>query len=361
MRVRRRGIGVEESAATMPSISLVTRDDAIERLSSERAADRQSPADFLASIRGLENVGLLEPGLVRSESDVLTLALEGVRARYLFGAREIIIIANGAATSDTDANTALAHEMVHVLQDQTHDLVGLSAVVPATSDAQVGLASLVEGEAILYELEMAAAYRGRTLAALDFDRLVRVGDDLTRELGSPAVNAELIFPYTYGAAFVAERRRASGLAAIDALYASPPTDTLQILETGGPMRGPIADTPAALDGYVLVHEDVEGAWMMAATLADLRDDSRALTTVGNLWRGDRLCIYRETDGDGVVSEWVIRARDVSAADDLAEAFASWQPPTGELALRVADRALHIVVSDAPSDAVSWLDRGNGAQ
>jgi hypothetical protein len=357
--------GVPEGAASLPPISLLTREQAFELLSGSPDEDSSDfdPGDFDASVRARENLGLIEPGLVGSQSDSLELTLEGVAGMYLFTSQEIIVIDGGDSTAGLDANTTLGHELVHALQDQVHDLGVLSASIEQTSDAALAFASLVEGEASVYELQMWLAYQGRGMDALDFDWLRETGDDMSRESGSPALSARLIFPYTYGTRYAVDLWQAGGRAALSDAYGALPADTLEVVEGTTAERAPVAEMPAPLDGYSVLEEDVAGAWLMATTLAELSGDQPLdLAQLAASWRGDRLVVYREDAGEGVVVDWTIRARDAAAARHVADIYAGWRPPAGELALRAEGDTLHVVVSDAPSDAEQWLERwGSAAQ
>jgi hypothetical protein len=350
--------GVPEGAASLPTISLLTREQAFDLLSgSPEDSDGSDPAAFEASVRARENVGLIEPGIVGSESDSLELMLAGVLGLYLFATREIIVIDQGEPMTALEANTTLGHELVHALQDQVHDLAALSASIDQTSDADLALASLVEGEASVYELQMWLAYQGRSMEALDFDWLRDSGDDISRESGSPALTARMIFPYTYGTRYAVDLWQAGGRASLSAAYDALPGDTLQIVEGTAADRTPVAEMPAPLDGYSMLEEDVAGAWLMATTLAELSGDQPLdLAALAASWRGDRLSVYREDDGEGVVVDWTIHARDGAAAQRIAAIYEGWRPPAGELALRADGSTLHLVVSDAASEADEWLER-----
>jgi hypothetical protein len=276
---------------------------------------------------------------------------------YLFTSQEIIVIDGGDGMASLEANTTLAHELVHALQDQVHDLEALSASVAPTSDANLAFASLVEGEASVYELQMWVAHQGRDMDALDLDWLLETGDDMSREGGSPALTARLIFPYTYGTRYAVDLWQAGGRDALSAAYGAPPADTLEVVLGTATDRTPVEEMPAPLDGYSVVEEDVAGAWLMATTLAELSGDQPLdLAELAASWRGDRLVVYRESAGDGVVVDWTIRTRDAAAAERIAEIYQGWHPPAGELALRAERGTLHVVVSDAPSDAEEWLER-----
>jgi hypothetical protein len=355
--------GVDDGAASAPSMSVLTREQAFEYLSAEpEEASPEDPSDFDASIRARENLGMIEAGIVGSDADLLELTLEGVAGLYLYTTREIIVIDQGEPMDDFDANMTLGHELVHSLQDQVHDLGTMSASIEQTSDAALGLASLVEGEASFYELQLALAYQGRSMGEVDFDLLLDAADDASRELGSPALTARLIFPYTYGTTFVADLWRAGGRESLSAAFGQPPRDTLEIIEGGPALRAPVDAGPAPLDGYVAVEEDVVGAWLMAATLAELSGDRQQdLASLASSWRGDRLFVYRESAGEGIVVDWLIQASDPDTARRLAEVYQGWRPPAGELALRVDGNELHIAVSDASTSADSWLARWSGTQ
>lgn len=349
--------GVAEGAASIPPISLLTREEAFEMLSDSEPGD----PGFETNVRALENLGLIEPGMVGSESDSLELTLEGVAGLYLFASQEIIVIDSGESMADLGANATLGHELVHALQDQVHDLAALHASYEYSSDAVLAVASLVEGEASLYEWQMALAYQGRSMSSIDFSALLDAADDTSRELGSPALTARLIFPYTYGTSFVTELWRAGGPASLAAAYEQPPLDTLEVLEGTSADRTPVREAPAPLAGYSLVSEDVTGAWLMAGALVAVSGDrARDLRELAADWRGDRLSVYREDGGDGVVADWTIQARDAAAAERIAAIYRGWRPPAGELALSVQGSSLHVIASDATSDAAEWLERWGSA-
>jgi hypothetical protein len=355
--------GMSGESATIPPITLVTKEEALDWFSSgPDASAAGDPRDFAASIRALEGLGMIEAGMVSTEDDLLAFTLEGVLGLYLDTSKEILIIDQGESTRGLYADTTLGHELVHALQDQRHDLTALAASVGSSVDAQLGVASLIEGEATFYELRMLLAYQGQTLADVDFAQLRGYGDDASRELGSPALTARSVFPYTYGASYVAGRWQAGGRAALDAEYDEPPADTLEIVQGATATREPIAAVPEPLDGYVVVEQQTYGAWLMAATVAGLSEGSPSdHAGLAAYWRGDQLSVYRASDGDGVVADWAIRARDRAAAERLADAYELWRPPGGELALRVDDDTLHVVVSAGAGGAEPWLERWGAAQ
>ena len=149
-------------------------------------------AEFRAQVRGLELLGLLEPGLIADESDVLEVTFSALIAYYLTSTQEIIVVDRGGAVDSEDANTTLVHEFVHALQDRRHGLAAVGADVDS-SDSELALSSLVEGEASLYQYLVAFAYEGLDLRRANFNgffaALMDAGTEATLEAGSPAVTA----------------------------------------------------------------------------------------------------------------------------------------------------------------------------
>jgi hypothetical protein len=300
---------------------------------------------------------LLEAGIVGSADDLLELALDDVLGLYLDTTKEILLIDQGEPTTRLSANTTLGHELIHALQDQTYDLAAHAANAANDVDAQLGFASLVEGETSFHEVRMLLAYEGRSLADFDFDVMREVADDMSREMGSPALMSRNLFPYTYGLSYAADLWQLGGSAALDAAYAGPAPDSLEIVEGVRSARDPVIAAPAPLDGYVVVEQQVYGAWIMAATLGGLSDASPSdLGQLAADWRGDLMSVYRQSVGNGVAVDWTIHAASPAAAQRLAGIYQRWEPPAGQLALDVDGSALHVVVSDTAGSGADWLAR-----
>jgi hypothetical protein len=351
--------GEPPAPAVLPPVSLLSREEAYVRLLGSDAADMPTNAAFTASLRALEGLGLLEPGLASDEQTFVAASLDGVLAVYLDDSKEIIVLDDGAPADDEDANMILAHELVHAIQDQKHDLPSLQAQAPQTFDGSLALAGLIEGEATVYQTLLAFAYNGLSSGDADFTSLQSFADQLSIQLGSPALLARNLFPYTYGATFAGAIWRRGGARALDATYGSPPADTLAIVSQEGATRSSIPQLAAPLAGYSLLEEDAFGAWVVAATAAASLLPAPGDFDVARLaraWRGDHYAAYQKDDGATLVVEWMVRWEDADAAGRFASYYEDWSPPWGRLRVRAAGDTAHVVLANGIADADAWLDR-----
>jgi hypothetical protein len=325
---------------------------------------------FSAEVRGLELIGLLSPGLIEDESDVLEVTVSALIAYYLVPTREIVIIDRGEPVDDLAANSVLVHELIHALQDRRHDIASFDTGPELDSDGYLARASLIEGEASLYEYVMIFAYQGADVDTVNFPAffadLSSFGLDLTADAGSPAVTARGIFPYTYGTRYAGQRWLAGGNGALDALYQSPPRTSWEVLGELGAEEQPVptgafATAPAALQGSTLVTEDVVGAWVTVAMLAGLAPDAGAdelaeLPELARKWRADRYWIY-DAEADGSVSVlWAIDWADADAAARFAALASGLSGDGAALRIDTAGASTRITAVERPEDLQAWPAR-----
>jgi hypothetical protein len=129
---------------------------------------------------------------------------------------------------------ALAHELVHALQDRLVGLERFLAGRPGHSDEGLARQALVEGEAVALQHELRLRREGRDLGALpdvaELQHAIRTsatGPVLAR---APAyVRTALLFPYADGVGFVHAFRRRRPWPALSAVYEDPPRSSSQIL------------------------------------------------------------------------------------------------------------------------------------
>jgi hypothetical protein len=320
-------------------------------------------AAFRAEVRGLELIGLLDTGMIETPDDVIEANVEDVLAYYLVPTQEVVIIDRGEPVDDLDANGVLAHEFVHALQDRRHDLGSFGVEIELDTDGYLARSSLIEGEATLYQYMLYFAYSGNDVRNVNFGaffaELTDFGMALTLEAGSPALTADSIFPYTFGARFAGQHWVAGGSAAVDALYATPPRSSWEVL-VGDPATevARFAQAPASLDGYVEVSDDVAGAWVAVAMLAGLpgaSDVASELTDLASRWRGDRLWIYDSPDA-GVATLWAIEWSSADAAERFAELGASFAPAGATLRIDTAGSSTRITAAERVEDLEAWRAR-----
>jgi hypothetical protein len=318
---------------------------------------------FRAEVRGLELIGLLDAGMIETPSDVVDATVEDLLAYYLVSTQEVVIIDRGEPVNDLDANGVLAHEFVHALQDRRHDLGSFGAALELGSDGYLARSSLIEGEASVYQYLMLFAFSGTDVRNVNyrafFAELTSFGAELTLEAGSPALTADSIFPYTFGTRYAGERWVAGGSAAVDALYATPPRSSWEVLGGDGATElRAFAQAPAPLDGYSEVSDDVAGAWVTAAMLAGLEgasDVASELAEVASHWRGDHLWIYASPDA-GAATLWAIDWSSADAAERFAELAASLAPAGATLRIDTSGSSTRITAAERAEDLEAWRAR-----
>src|SRR4051812_46893403 len=226
--------GEDTAGLSPPPVHLLSEADAAALLQSEPDAPPQAlDPDFLPSVRGLELLGLLAPGLITSQADILDVSLQQELAFYLPETRSIVIIDRGTPLASLDADEVLAHEFVHALQDTRHHLLDFGSDPSLDSDQSLALTSVVEGDAVLYQLLLSIAHHGLREDEVDYSSLFAYltssGDEASLTAGSPMITASDIFPYTYGARYAGERWLSEGRQRPDSLFDDPPGSTLEVM------------------------------------------------------------------------------------------------------------------------------------
>ncbi len=360
--------GESASAGEPPVVRLLNEADAIALVaqSDEGVSLPTLAVDFQAQIRGLELLGLLDPGSIEQESDVLEVTIASVLAFYLPPTREVIMIDRGAQLAGSVAMGVLAHELVHALQDASHGLAEFTGSLDIDSDARLARTSVVEGEATLYQRIIMLAQEGLDLDGANsaewFDYLTRAASELSFGAGSPLFTAGGIFPYTYGTRYAGAEWLEGKSEALDALFDAPPASSLEVMRSSDspmPALHAFRTVPAALDGYALVGDDVAGAWVASAVLLGLSPDEEAassLRALADRWRGDRFWIYQSTGSEAAVAAlWAIEWADADAAAHFAEGFTSL--PGGDQArVEVMGASTHVAVAERRVELTAWVDR-----
>ncbi len=219
---------------------------------------------------------------------------------------------------------AVAHELVHTLQDRLVDLDRFLAGRPGHGDESVARQALVEGEAVALAHELTLRREGRDLASLPdvaaLQRAIRAsatGPVLAR--APRYVRTMLTFPYASGLGFVHALRQRRPWAALSALYQDPPRSSAQILHPEryfdrreDPVAITLPDLTAVLPkGATKVIENELGEIGLGEVLRHVGGD--AADAPG--WRGDRYALWDVTPGASLLV--AVTAWD---GDDAAAAF-----------------------------------------
>ena len=201
--------------------------------------------------------------------------------------------------------------MVHALQAQ-HLNLNQTFKQEKDSDRALSYQSVIEGDATLAMLAYLAS-----LVNVPFEVFVQkmstIGDQIKEHLQggqvqistAPAiVRVSLLSPYMDGLMFMAEQYRRGGWEAVDAAHRDLPKSMEQILH---PEKYLDREPPRSLklpelsnlrtQGYTLVKRDTLGELELSVFFAKNSGEDRNAKAASG-WAGDRLHVYRSTEGEG---------------------------------------------------------------
>ncbi|MCA1830052.1 MAG: hypothetical protein LC663_00850 [Actinobacteria bacterium] len=180
------------------------------------------------SERVLVELGVIPTGYDLVDAEV-NVQLEQVAGFYDDNTKKLVVPAEDAENPSPLTRETLAHEYTHALTDQYFNLGRLDALQSSgRDDRALAFLSLVEGDA--------EAVRTRYVQTVftqdDRDRADEEAQSVpaTRFEAAPKFLQDvLVFPYTYGTAFVNTLIERGGFAAVDAAYRDPPSSSEQII------------------------------------------------------------------------------------------------------------------------------------
>jgi hypothetical protein len=246
----------------------------------------------------------------------------GVALAYYDIGGQYVVFNDAQLGRSGDADQIVAHELVHVYQDQVQGgSETYSRVHRRGMDRTLAAHAVSEGEAQLIARALMYKRAGADLKVRD----PRIKNDgLSRLLAESGVGG----PYVLGEDFLWARYRVGGFEAVLAAYHRPPSSTEQLLHPDKYERDlpRIVTLPDWPDPTALVRRTAEesfGEYAIFAALAEsltveddplLRgSDEAALASVG--WDGDRMAVYRLHDGRRAAL-----FRSVWDSDEAARAF-----------------------------------------
>src|SRR5215210_61455 len=245
-----------------------------------------------ADERLLKLLGLIGPSVdLRAVS--ASVFSEGVAGYYDPRTKRMRTVRGAATGTRVLAEMVLAHELTHALEDQRYGL-GLEDA-GGSDDAALARLALVEGSAsqLMYDYAERHFTREETLGGVLAGAFADTGS-------LPGfLQAQLVFPYTGGQAFVsALRERAGGRWTLVNLAdrTRPPVSTEQVLHPGkwvafeAPL--PVRTGAAAVlgDGWTRAARGVLGEFTTRELLARAGGGGSAAAAAG--WGGDRYELWR---------------------------------------------------------------------
>jgi len=273
-------------------------------------------------------LGFVQPGLDLRQLYAALLA-EQAAGFYDPETDEMVIVCGGGFGGIE--RLTYVHEYTHVLVDQVYDpRTTLGYSQPGCQediDRCRAIQALIEGDASLLEEQWLRTF-GRQQDLTDilafFDRIEMPAYD-----SAPGyIQAEMMFPYLQGLAFVRAIYLQDGWAGVDALYQNPPLSSEQILHPerfprDAPVQLPPPDMEETLGvGWTEVENGTFGEWNTYMLLLEqLEQDAAQGAAEG--WGGDFLLAFQKEDsGEGallLLTQW----DTIRDAREFVEAFRSY--------------------------------------
>jgi len=297
----------------------------------ERELARKHPATRLEA----ERKTMVVWGLIPPDFDLrgfLADLLSEQAAAYYDPVRKAMIV--GDWLKPEEQQIALAHELVHALQDRQIPLDKFLAPGPGKGDQQLARQALIEGEAVAVTVELLLQARGLDLSRIPaLTGVQQLALAFSGAAGPVFGRAPkflqnlLVFPYVQGLNFVHQFRLRHPWSAFDRLYQDPPRSTTQILHPEklfDRREDPIVITlpepkPTLALGWRLVNEDEMGEWGLSAVLGTFLDEATGQRlAVG--WRGDRSQILEDSQGK-LALIYRVRWEAEEGAQAFAQAYA----------------------------------------
>jgi hypothetical protein len=229
----------------------------------------------------------------------------------------------------------MAHELVHALQDQHYDLQGHFAPVKEHADLTLARKALVEGDALAVMLEYMLRPRGFSFDQLSHtDLIVQSGVSLFSEQfqvyhRAPLVLKEqLLFPYTYGLAFIKTALTQTDWMGLQQIYQHPPLSTEQIIHPEK-FFSETPDHPYEVslrlserlfqESWHKLKRDVLGEFLLSVVLQQFLPETEAKQSAAG-WRGDRYELFEHRASGQLILVSIITWDTPADAEEFFQSY-----------------------------------------
>jgi hypothetical protein len=272
-------------------------------------------------------------GLIAGDVDlrdaVDSARTSGILAYYNPDIEEIVV---RGTSVDVAHRVTLAHELVHVLQDQHFDLAERDRAAEESDTGDAGaFEALVEGDASRIEDD----YVSRLSEAEQSDYEAQSSDDQERYADGSADIPEIVeltfaAPYIFGPSTIRMLLAEGGNAAVDRALRGPPPASRMFIEPGV-LDGPAVADPDLPPGATSDEDSepvspLDAYLMMAATL-----DTHEALRAADLITGGRGLHYRDPARDVDCYAIAFRARP-GTEPQLRDALTKWEVSSPEVGL-----------------------------
>lgn len=312
--------------AARPSVTVVNKDAFVEE-QVESARQTGETADERDLRRGLALLALMpwsdDPGELSHER------WTNVAAFYSSDTGGVTILDDGEELDTPGAVILLLHEMIHAMQgreiDTWYEQHG------GTFDSELSLASLIEGEAVLYD-DLGSLYGyGLSLDDIDWRASFRsfksASWDDARTTDARYARAYAHFSYAFGGAYLNSAYRDQGNDAVRRVFDAPPLSTRAVMAGYDAANPPLRVDPNEVGHPVLPERYVHFATLhLGAWLSELFHDVWSASQRGfddhadSGFTGDVLSIFRGPFEGEVTSVWRLRFERADQADAYVSRF-----------------------------------------
>ncbi|MEM7137005.1 MAG: hypothetical protein AAF500_10525 [Myxococcota bacterium] len=312
---------LEQDAAEVPPIRTISVAEF-----EEEVRDGVTPDDLVGDdpeSRGLRLIGFIPDAASSATQAEIDRQVTSVAAYYSSNSRGITIIDRDY--EDGNAQSILAHEFVHALQDREFGIRNVFSGVDST-DGVMGARVVIEGDATYAASAWFVDQAGQSVSGVDWDEsyddFQQFAKDDAADIDTSIEASAGFFPYAYGYEMLGRATQGGGLPGRAELFDAPPGSARDAMAGYDAFRAdgfasvdePDALLPQIPNGGALALEDRSGAWYVYATLLRAGFAEEDAWANALEWRGDRLGIFES--GSEVVVVWRIRfATDASFMED----------------------------------------------
>jgi len=285
-----------------------------------------------ATAKALVKFGLMRPG-TNLKKLIVDLNVEQIAGFYDWRTKQFYLMLQ---TPPSLQKMILAHELTHVLQDQHFDLARLPLDEKNNDDLLLATQSLIEGEAMGTMIDFVLAPTGKTVLSAPnimqfIDQFAPIGGGDVFMKAPRFLRETMLFPYTYGLAFVVAVRRKGGYHLLNGVYRIPPQSTEQILHPVKYLEAP--DPPCRFSLPNLSHvlgkqwryldHSVLGEYGARLVFEQRLVSTAGLTRAVEGWGGDIFGLYQHASTGKVLLGWITTWDTQRDAREFFEALRMW--------------------------------------
>jgi len=301
---------------------------------------QEADAQFEKGELKSEGLALQRLGLIPADLDYAPFIIKMLSEQaggYYDPATKSLYIASWLPAEEQ--RPAIIHELTHALQDQYYDLDGMIKRdrKGRNDDKVLAHMAIAEGDATAVMLDFILEPKGRKYTELPDivfvmqALLMQPGDQFEVLKSAPEyLKQNLVFPYSYGAAFMQKiRAHNEPWSVVDKIYSDLPSSTEQIIhpdkylsERDNPMTVEVGDpTPQLGKEWKIAYSNVLGEFGLSLLLQlNLTEEVAKAAATG--WGGDQLILVE--DGGGHSAVFAETAWDTQdSADRFFGALSAW--------------------------------------